>query len=202
MVQSLDFVASTVAVLFGPEFQPKSPVPGQAIAEFMHRPTVNMSPEGAAVITSHRDQLEVVLAANKLDIRDVSGRGTTAHERIPRVVHGICPILSNDQPKTYGINFVVSMPKENPTGWIAQKFLRQNLNSIIEPPIESNGVSVAFDQSNKRITVQFQPSPDSTIMVNFNASQAISELPRQETLATDIESQLKTLLDLLAALEI
>ena len=201
MIQSLDFVASTVAVLFGPEFQPKSPVPGQAISRFMHRPTLNISPEGAAVITSHRDQIEVVLAANKLDVRDVSGRDEIAHERITTVLHGISPILSDDKPRSYGINFVVSMPKDNPTRWIAEKFLSPGLKSIIESPIGSNSVSLTFEQARKRMTVRFDPGPESTIMVNFNASEEISELPGQQAMVTDIGAQHKTLLDFLAALE-
>jgi hypothetical protein len=201
MVDSLDFIASTVAILFGPEFQPKSPVPGQEIGKFMHRPILNISPEGATVLTSHRDQIEVLLAGNKLDVRDVSGRGNTAHERIPTVLHGICPIISNDKPRSYGINFVVSTPNDNPTGWIAERFLNQDLCSIVGSPIGSNGVSVVFERANKIITVRFDPGPESTIMVNFNASQVISELPKTQAMATDIEAQHGRLLKLLAALE-
>lgn len=200
MVESLDFVASTVAVVFGPEFQPKSPVPGQAMAAFLHRPTVSLSPDGSVVITSHRDQVEVVLSANKLDVRDVSGRDETAYEKIPKVLHGIRPLLSGEQPKLLGINFVVSVPQENPRSWIAQKFLAQDLKTIIQAQFDSNSVSVSYEQSGKRVTVRFDASPESALIVNFNASQDIDDLPAEEEMARDIKSQRKALLELLRAL--
>lgn len=72
MIEALEFVASTVAVVYAPHFQPNSPVSGQALAQFLNRPTANTAPDGSLVITSHRDQLEVLLTGPKVDVRDVS----------------------------------------------------------------------------------------------------------------------------------
>ena len=202
MVQSSEFVTSTVAVLFMPQFQPKSPVSAQALGEVLHRPTANMAPDGSVVITSHRDQVEVVLSGPKVDVRDVSGSADKTHEKIPSVLHGICRLLSDEAPRSFGINFVVSVPNENPSAWIGQKFLNKELNSIIQTPLESNIVSVIYNQSNKRATVRFEPGPESTVVVNFNASQEITKVPGEEEIATDIKSQRTALLDLLEALEI
>ena len=202
MVQSLEFVASTVAVVYNPQFEPKSPVSAQAIGQFLQRPTVNLSPDGSVVITSHRDQVEVVLSANKVDFRDVSGRDERVYEKIPGVLHELCLLLSDDPPKSFGINFIVSVPKENPSAWIAQKFLTKDLNSFIQAPLESDTVSVIYKQSDKRVTVRFEPSPESTVIVNFNASEEVTKLPGQEEMATDIKFQQRALLDFLAALEI
>ena len=202
MVESLEFISSTVAVVYGPQFQPKAPVSAQAIAEFLQRPTANLAPDGSVVITSHRDQVEVLLSGPKVDVRDVSGSYEKTHEKIPNVLHGICRLVSDDFPISFGVNFVVLVPKDNPGGWIAQTFLNNELNSIIETPLESGGVSLIYDQYDKRVTVRFDPSPDSSVMVNFNASQEITNLPGQEQLATDIKSQRKAFLEFLDALEI
>ena len=201
MVESLEFIASTVAVVFGPQFQPKSPVSAQALGEFLHRPTANMAPDGSAVITSHRDQLEVVLSGPKIDFRDVSGSSENTHEKIPSVVHGICSLLSDDIPVSFGVNFVALVPNESPSVWIAQKFLNDDLSSITHAPIESAGVTLVFDQLDKRITLRFDQAPDSSVIANFNASQQITNLPEAEQIATDIESLRKTFLDFLDALE-
>jgi hypothetical protein len=201
MVESLEFVASTVAVVYGPQFQPKSPVSAQALGEVLQRPTANLAPDGSVVITSHRDQVEVILSGPKVDFRDVSGSHEKSHEKIPSVLHGICPLVSDSSPISFGVNFIVSVPKDNPSAWIAQKFLNNELNSIIHTPLESAGVSLIYDQDGKRVIVRFDPGPDSSVMINFNASEEITKLPGHEQLATDIKSLRKALLDFLDALE-
>ena len=201
MVESLEFIASTVAVVYGPQFQPKSPVSAQALGEFLHRPTANTAPDGSAVITSHRDQLEVVLTGPKIDFRDVSGSPEKTHEKIPAVLHGICRLVSDDLPVSLGINFVALVPNESPSVWIAQKFLNSELSSITHTQLESAGISLVYDQYDKRITLRFDQGPDSSVVVNFNASQQLTNLPEQEQIATDIESLRDAFIDFLDALE-
>lgn len=201
MVESLEFIASTVAVVFGPQFQPKSPVSAQALGEFLHRPTANIAPDGSAVITSHRDQVEVVLSGPKVDFRDVSGSHEKTHEKIPSVLHGICRLISDDTPASLGVNFVALVPNENPSVWIAQKFLKNELSSITHSQLESTGVSLVYDQNDKRVTLRFDQGPDSSVIVNFNASQQINSIPEQDQIATDIKCLRKAFLDLLDVLD-
>ena len=202
MIEELEFVASTVAVVYAPHFQPKSPVSGQALSQFLNRPTANTAPDGSLVITSHRDQLEVLLTGPKVDVRDVSGTYENTHERIPSVVRGICRLVTDDSPISFGINFVILVPKQNPRGWIADRFLDRNLASTIDTPVESAGISLTYDQLGKRITVRFEPTPESSVMVNFNASEEITTLPEQERLATDIKALRASLLQFLDTLDI
>jgi len=201
MVESLEFIASTVAIVYGPQFQPKSPVSAQDLGGFLHRPTANLAPDGSAVITSHRDQVEVVLSGPKIDVRDVSGSHEKTHEKIPRALHGICRLLSDDHPISFGVNFVALVPNDNPGSWIAKKFLNSELRSITHTPLESAGISLVYHQHDKRITLRFDPGPDSSVIVNFNANQEITNLPEQDQIAADIKSLRKALLDFLDALD-
>ena len=114
----------------------------------------------------------------------------------------MCDLLGADSPKSIGINFVVSVPKEDPRSWIGQRFFSSELEPILKGPPTSDTISVTYGRDNKVITVRFEARPDSTITVNFNASQEVNVLPEQEELATDIETQKDVLVELLKALEV
>ena len=202
MVESLDLVTSTVATVFQPLLQLPVSFSGQEIAKFLHMPSPGYSPDGSPAIISHRDQIEVFLSPNKIDIHNVSGRFQRGYEKVPEVLHGMCDLLGADSPKSIGINFVVSVPKEDPTSWIGQRFFSSELEPILKGPPTSDTISVTYGRDNKVITVRFEARPDSTITVNFNASQEVNALPEQEELATDIETQKDVLVELLKALEV
>lgn len=118
------------------------------------------------------------------------------------MVHGICRLVTDDSPISLGVNFVVLVPKQNPRGWIADRFLNKDLASLIGTPLESAGISLIYDQLGKRITVRFEPTPESSVMVNFNASEEIATLPEQERLASDINALRASLLQFLDTLDI
>ena len=199
--ETLDYVASTVAVIFEPQPQASLSLNGEALARVMHLPTPNYAPDGSLVINSRRDQVEVALSPNKVDVRDV-GLGTDNNEKIPRILHGVWALLRPEGLRSFGINFVVSVPRENPGGWIAQTFLSQRLWEIIQLPYNSDAVRISYQRPDKRITIRFESGPDSTVIINFNASQEITDLPEREILEKDIAAQRAVLVSLLEALEI
>ena len=201
-VHRLDLVASTVALVFQPPLQPPVPFSGQDMARFLHLPTPGYSADGSLAINSHRDQIEVLLSANKLDVRNVSGEFEKGVDRVPAVMHGMCEVLSAPAPKSFGVNFLLSVDKQDPRVWMAQTFLKEDLASVMQDSLGSDIVSVIYGRGKKIITVRFEVRPDSGITVNYNASEEVGELPGREQLAADIEVQEGNLRELLGALGI
>ena len=195
--ESLDFIASTIAVLFEPTDLGPLPIDRRTLAEFMHMPNPSQSTDGSLVITSNRDQLEVGLYPGKVDVRDFSGTPNRDKPNVPSVLHGIWPILGAKNARSYGVNFVISVTQEDPVAWLAKTFLNERVGSIFPKPLRSDTVHVSFDQRDITTTVRFQAIPDGTIMTNFNASQDISELPDEEYLLNGIKDQNIVILELL-----
>ena len=90
-----DIVATTIAVLF----DPLDSVPGiseQELSQLVRRPlAIGHTLEGVLVVSSNRDQAEIHLALNKLDVRDLTGNVAESKTRIPgllRKFHGLSPI--------------------------------------------------------------------------------------------------------------
>ena len=202
MVESFDLLASTVALVFQPPLQPPVSISGQEMAKFLHMPSPGYSPDGSVAINSHRDQIEVFVSANKLDVRNLSGNFEKGYEKVPEVLHGMYNLLGADSPTSVGINFVLSVPKEEPQAWIGQSFLSGDIASIFKGSLASDMISVIYERDNKVITVRFEARPDSAITVNFNASQDVTALPGQEQIAADIATQRGILNELLEGLDV
>ena len=196
----MDLVASTVALVFQSPLQPPVSFSGQDMVQFLHLPSPGYSPDGSLAINSHRDQIEVLLSANKLDVRNVSGDFEKGVQKVPDVMHGMCDLLDAHSPRSIGINFVLSVHKEEPRSWMAQRFLNGELASILQGPLGSDIISVIYGRGDKTITVRFEARPDSGITVNYNASEEVSVVPERDQLASDIQVQQSNLNELLEAL--
>ena len=202
MLESFDLLASTVALVFQPPLQPPASISGQEMAKFLHMPSPGYSSDGSLAINSHRDQIEVFVSANKVDVRNLSGNFEKGYEKVPEVLYGMCNLLGAHSPTSVGINFVLSVPKEQPQAWIAQRFLSGDLASIFKGSLAGDTISVTYGMDNKVITVRFEARPDSAITVNFNASQEVAALPEQEQIAADIATQWGILNELLEGLDV
>ena len=199
-VGPLDLVVSTVAVIFESPLQPPASISSQDVGEFLRLPSLGYSPDGSLAINSHRDQIEVLLSANKLDVRNVSGEHDKGVERVPAAVHGMCELFSTSAPKSFGVNFIVSVEQSEPRSWMAETFLRGDLASVLEDSPGSDMLSFVYVRGVKTITVRFDVRPGFGINVNYNASEEISALPGREELGSDLDAQKANLDDLLRAL--
>jgi hypothetical protein len=202
MEESVELVVSTAAAVFEPPLQPSGPLSGQAMAKFLHMPSPGYSPDGSLAINSHRDQIEVFLLPSKIDVRNVSGNFEKGYEKVPEVLHGMCELLGADPPKSIGINFVVSVPKDDPEDWIGRRFLNEYLSSTLKVSPASDAISFNYERGNKVITVRFEARPESAITVNFNASEQVTTLPGQAELAVDAWDQWGIFSELLKALDV
>ena len=178
----VDLMFSTVAVVFEPT--PDLPVfriTDEVLTNILQHPlNIGNSPGGQIVIGSPRDNIEIQLAPNKIDVRNVSGDNVTGEESIPHILHGFLQILDNPALVSYGINFVVELPVAAPAHWIANQLAHPQMQEYFGDNLASNRMHLQFQDGQKDVTLQIGVRGDGHINMNFNASENISVLPSQE----------------------
>ena len=188
-----ELIVSTVAVVLasGPNDPPLTV--GIEVQEILRPPlSVSQGPEGT-IITSNRDQVEVELSGNKLNVRESSGNITQARSKVPKIVYGFLADLADTAIRSYGINLVLETYKERANEWLGNNFLNPSLASPLGTPLSSNLVALLFDYPPKKWTVRFQNLSSDRLNVNLNASESTSELPSQEKLGHEVEEQYEAL---------
>ncbi len=193
-----ELILSTITVVLEP-YAPLLPTGIGIDLEGILRQPLNVSqgPQGL-IITSSRDQVEVQLLSNKLDVRESSGDVTQAKSKVPRIMHGFLDALAEIKIRSYGVNLLLEIDEERPSEWLGNNLLHPGLASRFETSLSSNMVTLLFDQPPKTWTVQFQALPNGRLNVNFNASESTGELPSQEKLGHEIEEQYESLKDFLS----
>jgi hypothetical protein len=196
----IELILSTIAVLFQP-ISVQTSVSEQKVSAILRRPFgIGATAEGAVAITSTRDQIEVHLASNKVDVRDLSGELDQAQSKVPRILNEFLAFLSSPPVTSYGINFLLDIPMQQPDQWLANHLIAPALSGELETQLSSRLVVLAFSHPPKVWTVRFESRDDSRINVNLNASEAVSVLPGLEPLAQDMVTQLGALRKLLTRL--
>ena len=182
-----DLLFSTIAVVFDPD--PNLPIfrmNDEILSEILRRPlNIGNDPTGQIVISSPRDYIEIQLSPNKIDVRDFSGSHEHGEEHIPRVIHRFLQILDYPELTSYGINFVVEVPNDEPAQWIANTLVNPTKKEYFEN-LTSNRVHLVFQDGCKDITMQVATRGTKNINVNYNASESVSILPSIEELRQGI----------------
>lgn len=199
---------STIAVLLSGQLsQPGSIVTkqqiitGQQLNNVLKRPhSIGELPSGGMSITSSRDQIEIQMLPNKIDVRDLSGELGHAKEEVPRVLHEFFALLSDPTIFSFGINFILVCPVENPKEWLGQNLLKSNLEELLNQQPTSNAISISLRRPPKTINVSFRPGERASINVNFNSSEEATELPPREALESQMQMQYEELLAMLQGL--
>src|SRR4030042_6424976 len=115
-IDDIYLVMSTVALLH--EIPEPKNINIKEFEKFLGPPinAVASSPVGM-LISSQRDQTEILIANNKTDFRDLSGRKDFSSSNIGKIVEYF---VSEFQLKvhTYGINFILRMPHSEPQKWV------------------------------------------------------------------------------------
>lgn len=193
---------STVAVLLtGTMSQPGSIITGQQLNNVLKRPhSIGELPNSGMSITSSRDQIEIQMLPKKIDVRDLSGELGHAKEVVPRVLHEFLALLSNPTMLSFGINFILIHPVENPNEWLGQHLLASNLEELLNQRPTSNMVSISLRRPPKTMSVSFRPGEGASINVNFNSSEEATELPSRESLESQMQMQYEELFNMLQGL--
>lgn len=201
---SLDLLFSTVAVVFEPiQNVPAFHITDETLTGILKHPlNLGNAPGGQLVISSPRDNMEVQISPNKIDVRDISGNIDHGKAEIPRVISEFIGLFDNPTLISYGINFVVEIANDNPAQWVAARLLNPDLSEHFGDELTSNQISLNFPISSKDITIQIGSRGRSQLHVNFNASENTNILPCAGTLSQEIAEQYSYLESRLSQLEV
>lgn len=186
---------STIAVT---SEQPPEPVSidQKEMESILARPlTIGQSPQGL-LVSSQRDQLQVIASANKINVRDLSGRPDFSQSKVPTVLDFFIR-ESRFRVNSYGVNFIITVPCEEPAQWIRDNILAPQISEKIKKTLVGGTATVSIASRRKTWNVKFEPSGDGTIGVDFNASEFTAKLPDQDMLREELQEQFDGLLQLL-----
>ena len=193
---------STIAVVFQPS-TPQISISEEKLSTILRRPiSIGQTPDGQSLISSNRDQIEVQLSVNRLNVRELSGIPNQGRDKIPGIVSEFSTIICipTETALTYGVNFILEIPKEEPDRWLGDNLLNPALRGKIDVPVSTRLVSIAFSKPPKNWTVKFESRENSKINVDLNASERTEMLPNADRLREEMEQQFEALLEFLTLL--
>ena len=180
---------ASVAIIFIPP-DSQDPITPNQLAKILKRPLgLGQTQEGLAVVNSSRDQIELQIAPNKLDVRDLSGNFEQAKNKVPEVVSNIMNLLGDPVVTSFGVNFILETSINDAYAWIGSRFLNQELSKELGSTVASNVVSIRINRPPKALTLRIESSDDSRITVNYNASEQTDALPGLDKFARELEEQ-------------
>ena len=199
-MRTLELISRTIAVVYDPVPPPAEPM--EQVFRALMRPPLNVTQglDGSLMVSSSRDQIEVSLLPNKIDVRDVSGDEGKTPGTVPNIVKSLLDSLAVEKIATYGVNLLMDLSfddHERPDAWIARTFLNQSRLAELGPSLSSDNVSVSFDQDSKRQTIRFQVIEGQRIRVNSNASSTTNSLPPVNQLEMELTSGFEGLTEFL-----
>lgn len=198
-----DLIVSTIAVLFEPsDTRQPTGITSEQLSAVIRKPlSIGQTPDGGTIISSNRDQIEIQLFPNKIDVRESSGDPQQGGRKIPRVLHEFMAIVHDAPIRSYGMNFILDVYTRDPSAWLSVNLLNQELASTLGSPVSSNVVSLIFDRPPKTLTVRFESREPDRINVNFNATEHADTLPPQEQLEVELTDLYESLQGILVKLE-
>lgn len=193
---SIELFTTTIAVIFDPI--ESGPLSGESFQKVMRAPLkVSQGLDGSMVISSGRDQVEVSLLQNKIDVRVIGDKVSGAVTKVPEVLLGLVEVLPPLRMRSYGINFLLeSNLEQDGTAWVGEKFLSESLREL-GPRLSSDSIKFSFDNPPKVQTVVLQINNMTRLIVTANASEPVSDLPTKERLGDEIDSQYEFVTELL-----
>ena len=194
-----ELITSTVAVVLNtPISLSSTAIKADQLEAVLRRPlSFLQGPEGP-IITSNRDQTEIHLLNNKIDVRESSGDVNQSRNKIPRIATGFLGILGTVEIRSYGVNFILEFNVERPEEWLGGNLINPAIATKFGAPISGNAVDLVLAQPPKILTFRFQAQPANRLNVNFNASEDASALPDEGMLESEIGKQYKALGDFLS----
>jgi len=190
---------STIAVLAEPPQQ--SAISQQEFEQILTPPlTIGQSPLGL-LVSSPKDQIEVVAGGIKTNVRDLSGRKTFSKNKIPAILHFLIDRFKL-QVTSYGVNFVINVPCIEPVKWIGDNIISTQVSQKTGKTLIGGIATVKIEAEQKTWNIKFEPSGNKMIKVDFNASEETQQLPDRQRLREELQEQFQALLEFLNALEL
>lgn len=185
----VDLMSSGLAVLIEPADHPEvASISQEELHDLLNPPFNIVQGPGLLSITSQRDQVQIQLGSNKIDVQDQSGDLGHGRRTVPEVLHGFWGLMKEPQVHSYGINFILKVSMAGPEQWIGSHLLVKKAAGGNKP--SSPLVAVKLRKPPKEWTVRFEASGQDSIVVNFNASEdGDGDLLSQDALAKEIAEQ-------------
>lgn len=196
--ERIDVVMSTIAVLTAAS-RTSVVVDQKNLEQVMTRPLSVVKTANGLMVSSQRDQIEAIISVNRIEIRDLSGKKDFSGSKLPPVLDYFIR-LCETQPTSYGINFVITAPCIRPDEWICNNILSSEISGKTGKRLLGGDANLKFESENKVLKIRIVPVEGDMISVNFNASQAISQIPEQLGLTRELTDQFSNLLGFLTSL--
>lgn len=196
----IDVTISTIAVLTITPQQPIS-IDQKELEDVLRRPLSVVQSPAALVISSQRDQIEALLAGNKTNIRDLSGRKVFSESKVPTILDFFIRKFGLEVT-SYGVNFVVSVPSAEPARWISDNILSPQITEKTGKALVGGAGTLKLEAGHKIWNVKFEPGVNEIINVDFNASEQTRQLPDPKRLREELQEQFDALLEFLADLRL
>ena len=169
------------------------------LEDVLARPlTIGQSPQGL-LVSSQRDQLQVIAGANKINVRDLSGQLEFSQSKVPTVLDFFIR-ESGFQVNSYGVNFIITVPCKEPAQWIRDNILAPQISEKIRKTLVGGTAVVSIASGHKTWNVKLEPGGNETVGVDFNASEVTTRLPDQDMLHEELKDQFDGLVQLLTDL--
>ena len=181
---------STIAVITAPPPQPRS-IDQKDLQQVLTRPlAIGQSPEGL-VVSSQRDQIEVMVGGNKINVRDLSGEPRFSESKIPPILHFF---LGSSQITSYGVNFIITVPRVEPLQWMRDNILSPQISERTQKTLMGGAGTLKIAFEHKTWNIKLEPGEGDTINVDFNASEETQQLPDNARLCQELREQFDALL--------
>ncbi len=195
----INVVMSTIAILTVPPQQ--SAISQKELEQVLTPPlTIGQSTEGL-LVSSQKDQIQVIAGGNKTNVQDLSGSKTFSRSKIPTILDFFVKKFKLDVT-SYGVNFVINVPCTEPQKWVADNLLSTQVSQKTGETLIGYGATLKIVAGQKIWNVKFEPSGDKVINVNFNASEETRQLPDKKRLREELQEQFGALQKLLNDLEL
>lgn len=195
----IKIIMSTIAIIAPPP--QVSTVNQQEFERILTPPfTIGQAPEGM-LISSQKDQIQVLAGGNKTNVRDLSGRKTFSRNKIPSILHYFVDRF-NLQVTSYGVNFIINVPCIEPAKWIGDNIISSQVSQKTKRTLIGGTATVKIAAGQKTWNIKFESSSGNMINVDFNVSEDITQLPNQKRLREELQEQFQALVEFLNALEL
>ena len=190
---------TTIAILAAPPQQ--SNINQQEFEQILTPPlTIGQAPEGL-LVSSQKDQIQVLAGGTKTNVRDLSGRKTFSRNKIPSILHFFVDRFKL-QVTSYGVNFIIKMPCIEPGKWIVDNILSTQVFQKTGKTLIEGAAAIKIASEQKTWNIKFEPKGDKVMNVDFNASADTQQLPNQKRLREELQEQFQALVEFLDALEL
>lgn len=158
------------------------------LEQFLSPPiTVGAAPEGS-IISSPREQIEIIASSVKTNVRDLSGKKDFAGSKVGIILNWFTTSFGV-KVNSYGVNFMLRVSCSNPRQWITENILSSRISERTGKKLTSGAAAVSLEAEPKTWNIRFEPLDDKSLAVDFNASQKTIELPVAEVLSGEFRTQ-------------